>query len=103
PFMLVLFRHDGACPRRAMTDRLDQRTPKLPRFRVASAARGGGCDAETKNEDIVGARSSLSVIACMFILTSKDTPLPSGMADWWHVGVAGISQFSAELRALGGD
>ena len=44
-----LFRHDGACPRRAVIDQLDRPVVLHNlRFRVASAAVGGGCDAETE-------------------------------------------------------
>ena len=68
--MTVLFRHDGACPRRALTDRLIKAAaPPHPRFRVASAAFGGGRDAETEKSE---GRSGV-VLACQSAL-HRDEP-----------------------------
>lgn len=59
--VVVLLRHDVACPRRAMTDQLeDPRTAPL-RFRVASAAEGGGCAAENGKEKGADCESRSSV------------------------------------------
>jgi hypothetical protein len=50
----LFFRHDGACPPRALTDWLDVPGSRPPRFRVASAASGGGRYAETLEKRDIG-------------------------------------------------
>src|SRR5215469_3372687 len=74
--MLALFRHDGARPRRAMTEQLERqmRLYSSDRFRVASAARRRRTQRGNGEGRLPGIAASLSVMA------------PPGRARWWPSG-----------------